>query len=75
MPALVIKNLPEPIYRALKTQAKLHHRSMTQEAVAALEQELLNHPDYSVSDFPAPMKPKKPLGNTAMTKAKRAGMK
>ncbi len=43
MPALVIKNLPEDIHNRLKETAARHHRSMTQQAIAILEQGL-HHP-------------------------------
>ena len=41
MPTLVVKNLPEPLHQRLKAQAQQHHRSMTKEVVALIEQGLL----------------------------------
>ena len=41
MPTLVVKNLPEPLLERLKAQARQHHRSMTKEVVALIEQGLL----------------------------------
>ena len=41
MPTLVVKNLPEPLLDRLKAQAQKHHRSMTKEVVALIEQGLL----------------------------------
>ena len=41
MPTLVVKNLPEPLHQRLKAQARQHHRSMTKEVVALIEQGLL----------------------------------
>jgi plasmid stability protein len=38
---LLIKNMPEELHKKLKEQAKKHRRSMTQEAITILEQELL----------------------------------
>lgn len=40
MPGLVIKDLPKTLHRLLKEQAARHHRSMTKEALALLEQGL-----------------------------------
>lgn len=41
MPTLVVKNLPQPLHERLKAQAQEHHRSMTKEVVALIEQGLL----------------------------------
>ena len=41
MPTLVVKNLPEPLHVRLKAQAEQHHRSMTKEVIALVEQGLL----------------------------------
>ena len=41
MPTLVVKNLPGPLHDRLKAQAQHHHRSITKEAIALLEQGLL----------------------------------
>ncbi len=41
MPTLVVKNLPELLHARLKAQAQQHHRSMTKEVVALIEQGLL----------------------------------
>ena len=41
MPTLVVKNLPEPLHERLKAQAQQHHRSMTKEVLALIEQGLL----------------------------------
>jgi len=40
MPGLVIKNLPQELHRRLKERAVRHHRSMTKEVIAVLEQAL-----------------------------------
>lgn len=37
MATLVLRNVPEDVYRALKEAAGAHRRSMTQEAIVALE--------------------------------------
>ena len=41
MPTLVVKNLPAPLHERLKAQAEQHHRSMTKEVIALIEQGLL----------------------------------
>ena len=41
MATLVVKNLPEQLHERLRTQAQLHHRSVTKEVVALIEQGLL----------------------------------
>ena len=41
MPTLVVKNLPEPLHARLKAQAHAHHRSMTKEVIALIEQGIL----------------------------------
>ncbi len=41
MPGFVIKDLPNDLHRRLKAQAARHRRSMTQEALALLEQALV----------------------------------
>ena len=41
MATLVVKNLPEQLHERLKAQAEQHHRSMTKEVVALIEQGLL----------------------------------
>ncbi len=40
MPGFVIKELPDTLHRKLKARAARHRRSMTQEALALLEQAL-----------------------------------
>jgi plasmid stability protein len=40
MATLNLKNLPDPIYRKLKTRAKLKHRSMAQEVIHLLSETL-----------------------------------
>lgn len=41
MSTLVVKNLPEQLHERLKAQAHQHHRSITKEAIALIEQGLL----------------------------------
>lgn len=41
MPAITVKNIPEPIYNSLKRAAQVHHRSINSEIIACLEKELM----------------------------------
>jgi plasmid stability protein len=41
MPALTIKNIPDPLYEQLKSAAELHRRSINSEVLVCLEQTLL----------------------------------
>ncbi len=41
MPAITVKNIPEPIYESLKLAAQAHHRSINSEIIACLEKELM----------------------------------
>jgi hypothetical protein len=54
MPTLVVKNLPEPLHERLKAQAQEHHRSMTKEVVALIEQGLLAPRSKSARARPLP---------------------
>lgn len=40
MPALTVKNIPEPLYAQLKANAQAHHRSLNGELINCLEQAL-----------------------------------
>ena len=37
MPNLLVRNIPEPVVRALKRRAELHRRSLQQEILTVLE--------------------------------------
>lgn len=76
MPALVIKNLPEDIYKELKQTAKKHRRSMTGEAVYLLEQGLAKESASLVSEnaIPTPYEGTYPLTQAMITRWKRKGM-
>ena len=41
MPALTIKNIPDALYRELKTIAQLHRRSINSEVIVCLEKTLM----------------------------------
>ena len=49
MPALTIKNIPEPLYQQLKTTASAHHRSINGELLYQLEAMLLPQPINATS--------------------------
>ena len=70
MPALVIKGLPVEIHRRLKEDAAQHHRSMTQEAIAILEQGL--HRVRPIPEF-KPYKGSFSLTTAFINRAKREG--
>ena len=41
MPALTIKNIPDPLYEQLKSAAELHRRSINSEVLVCLEKVLV----------------------------------
>lgn len=71
MPGFVIKQLPDELHRKLKEQAMRHHRSMTKEVLALLEQAL----GAEARQAPAapPFKGRFPLTDRFLDKARRAG--
>ncbi|MEM7657276.1 MAG: hypothetical protein AAF399_14170 [Bacteroidota bacterium] len=46
MPSLQVRNVPEHIYQALKAAASEERRSMSQQAIIALERGLALTPDF-----------------------------
>lgn len=54
MSTLVIKNLPEHLHAALKSQAQRNHRSLNKEAVALIEQAIA--PPSPAHGLPPPIK-------------------
>ncbi len=54
MPTLVVKNLPEPLHERLKVQAQQHHRSMSKEVIALIEQGVLAPPASRAPQRPLP---------------------
>lgn len=70
MPALVIKDLPAEVHQRLKEDAVRHRRSMTQQAIAILEQALLRV--RAIPDVKA-YQGSVPLTNDFINKAKRQG--
>ena len=71
MAALVIKDLPPQLHRKLKERAARHHRSMTKEALAVIEQAL---GEEKALERPAPaFKGRIPLTDKLIRDAKREG--
>ena len=61
MSGLLIKDFPPELHRRLKEEAARHHRSMTRQALALLEQGL-SRPERNAADLlPKPLKPAKPI--------------
>jgi Arc-like DNA binding domain len=53
---LVVKNLPDQLHERLKARARQHHRSITKEAIALIEEGLLA-PRATASQTDAPPLP------------------
>jgi plasmid stability protein len=70
MTALVIRDLPETLHQRLKQQARLHHRSMTKESIAVLEEALMSAPSVGL---PPPVAVNKPLTDKMLIWAKQDG--
>lgn len=50
MATITLKNIPAPVHRALKKQAKANHRSLNREAIDCLERVLTTRP-FDVQTF------------------------
>ena len=61
MPGLLIKDFPPELHRRLKEDAARHHRSMTRQALALLEQALAAPARDAADLLPDPVKPLKPV--------------
>lgn len=61
MPGLLIKDFPPELHRKLKEEAARHHRSMTRQALALLEQALSAPAKNAAELLPKPIKPAKPV--------------
>jgi plasmid stability protein len=59
MPGLLIKDFPPELHRRLKEEAARHHRSMTRQALALLEQALAAPARDAADLLPDPLKPAK----------------
>ncbi len=69
MSSLLIKNLPEELHKKLKEQAQKHRRSMMQEAITILEQNLL----IVTTKIPDPLQGKKLMTQDILTNAIQEG--
>ena len=61
MSGLLIKDFPPELHRKLKDEAARHHRSMTRQALALLEQALSSEARNAAELLPKPLKPSKPV--------------
>ena len=61
MPGLLIKDFPPELHRRLREEAVRHHRSMTRQALALLEQALTAPARDAADLLPDPLKPLKPV--------------
>jgi plasmid stability protein len=70
MAALVLKNVPEQIHKLLKQEAQRHRRSMTQQALAILEQALV---PVEPIRLPKAIRPRKAISAEMVVRAIREG--
>jgi len=61
MSGLLIKDFPPELHRKLKEEAARHHRSMTRQALALLEQALSAPAKNAAELLPKPIKSAKPV--------------
>lgn len=70
MPGIVVRDLPDVLHERLKEEARRHHRSMSKEVIAILEDAL----GWSTErTYPPPVKLAFPLTDEFLNKAKRWG--
>ena len=70
MASLLIRNLPPELHRRLKEQAARHHRSMTREAIALIEEALGS--TGAVREAPPPYRGEFDLTDDFVEEAKRS---
>lgn len=73
MSGLLIKNFPPELHRKLKEEAARHHRSMTRQALALLEQALSSEARHAAKLLPKPLKPAKPVTTNNVVATIREG--
>lgn len=73
MPGLLIKDLPPELHRKLKEEAARHHRSMTRQALALLEQALASPAKNAAELLPLPLKPAKKIASVDVVAVIRKG--
>ncbi len=75
MSGLLIKDFPPELHRKLKDEAARHHRSMTRQALALLEQALSSETRNAAELLPKPIKPAKPVPANNVVAIVREGRK
>lgn len=73
MSGLLIKDFPPELHSKLKEEAARHHRSMTRQALALLEQALTTRARNAAELLPKPLKPTKPVTPGSVVAAIRKG--
>lgn len=73
MSGLLIKDFPPELHRKLKEEAARHHRSMTRQALALLEQALSSEARNAAELLPKPLKPAKPVTSSNVVSTIREG--
>ena len=73
MPGLLIKDFPPELHRRLKEEAARHHRSMTRQALALLEQGLTSPARNAADLLPKPLKAAKQLAPGDVVSVIRGG--
>jgi plasmid stability protein len=68
MPGLLIKDVPDDLHQRLKESAARHHRSLTKEAMALLEEALAKEPRRK--DLPQPFQGQRPVTQDLLDQAK-----
>ena len=61
MPDILIRNLPPVLHARLKAAAASHRRSVTQEAIAIIDEKLGTEPATPLPRLPEPIKPRRPI--------------
>ena len=72
MSGLLIRDIPPALYQRLKDSAAKHHRSLSKEALAIIE-EVLEGGDTSSVELPRPFKGRFPLTDELLQRARREG--
>jgi len=73
MSDILIRNVPETMKQKLKIRAEKHHRSVSKEIYAILEESILE--TYQIRETPKPYKGKFKVTDEFISDAKNAGRK
>ena len=73
MSDILIRNIPETMKNKLKARAEKHHRSVSREIYAILEESIIE--TYQVKETPKPYKGKFKVTDKFIAGAKNAGRK